>query len=104
MRYFIDTEFFEDGTTIELISIGIVAEDGREYYACNTDFSWARYERWQRETGDDWLKRNVFPHLPKWGAAAWKLRGEIHRDLAAFLEADPKPEFWAYCADYDWVV
>src|SRR4051812_11038169 len=33
MKYFYDTEFLEDGQTIELISIGIVAEDGREYYA-----------------------------------------------------------------------
>lgn len=31
MRYFYDTEFIEDGHTIELISIGVVAEDGREY-------------------------------------------------------------------------
>lgn len=33
MKYFLDTEFHEDGKTIDLISIGIVAEDGREYYA-----------------------------------------------------------------------
>lgn len=30
MRYFLDCEFIEDGRTIDLISIGIVAEDGRE--------------------------------------------------------------------------
>ena len=33
MKYFYDTEFLEDGHTFDLISIGIVAEDGREYYA-----------------------------------------------------------------------
>lgn len=38
MRYFYDTEFIEDGHTIELISIGVVAEDGREYYAVSTEF------------------------------------------------------------------
>lgn len=63
MKYFIDTEFSE-GTqketfpislfrkntpnTIDLISIGIVAEDGREYYAISKDFNlkeaWNRYE------------------------------------------------------------
>lgn len=32
MKYFIDTEFVDDGHTIDLISIGIVAEDGRELY------------------------------------------------------------------------
>ena len=57
MRYFLDTEFLE-GTqkkwfgqtkpTIDLISIGIVAEDGREYYAISKDFNlkeaWNRYD------------------------------------------------------------
>ena len=37
MKYFFDTEFCERGNMhpIELISIGIVCEDGREYYAVN---------------------------------------------------------------------
>ena len=56
MKYFLDTEFLE-GTqkkwfgqtkpTIDLISIGIVCEDGREYYAISKDFNlkeaWNRY-------------------------------------------------------------
>ena len=37
-RYFYDCEFIEDGRTIELISIGVVAEDGREFYAVSTEF------------------------------------------------------------------
>jgi hypothetical protein len=62
MKYFIDTEFLEgtqDKTifgikygktkpTIDLISIGIVAQDGREYYAISKDFNlkeaWNRYD------------------------------------------------------------
>ena len=57
MKYFLDTEFLE-GTqkklfgetkpTIDLISIGIVCEDGREYYAISKDFNlkeaWNRYD------------------------------------------------------------
>lgn len=58
--YYIDTEFLE-GTqdkrifgikygetppTIDLISIGIVAEDGREYYEVSKDFN--LYEAWNR--------------------------------------------------------
>ena len=38
VRYFYDTEFIDDGRTIELISIGVAAEDGREYYAVSTEF------------------------------------------------------------------
>ena len=29
MKYWLDTEFMEDGKTIDLLSIGIVREDGR---------------------------------------------------------------------------
>lgn len=59
--YAYDTEFLEDGETIELISIGIACEDGREYYAVNADF---RMERITGEPKREWLIRNVLPHLP----------------------------------------
>jgi hypothetical protein len=56
--YAYDTEFLEDGRTIELISIGIVSDDGREYYAVNSDAPIGRIKE------HDWLTRNVLPHLP----------------------------------------
>lgn len=56
--YAYDTEFLEDGKRIGLISIGIVAEDGREYYAVNSDAPWDRIKC------HDWLVRNVLPSLP----------------------------------------
>lgn len=58
MRYFYDCEFIEDGHTIELISIGIVASDGREYYAVNADVSQDRIIQ------HSWLRENVWPSLP----------------------------------------
>ncbi|MCG7592418.1 3'-5' exoribonuclease domain-containing protein [Mycobacterium sp. PSTR-4-N] len=56
--YCYDTEFLEDGHTIELISIGIVCEDGREYYAVNSDMPVDRIHK------NDWLINNVWRHLP----------------------------------------
>ncbi|MDX2837971.1 3'-5' exoribonuclease [Streptomyces ipomoeae] len=53
-----DLEFLEDGRTIELISIGMVCDDGREYYAVNSDAPWERIRK------DTWLMQNVWPHLP----------------------------------------
>jgi hypothetical protein len=97
MRYFLDTEFMESGPhrPIDLISIGIVAEDGREYYAVSAEFN--------PESATDWLKANVLPHLQ--GERRIGLRG-IAGDILTFC--DPtlhgKPEFWGYYADYDWVV
>lgn len=70
MRYAYDTEFLEDGDTIELISIGIVAEDGREFYAVNRDFTWRRiahrnwWAPWTWKVEHQWLADNVVPHLP----------------------------------------
>jgi hypothetical protein len=53
-----DLEFLEDGRTIELISIGMVCDDGREYYAVNSDAPWEKIRK------NDWLIRNVLPSLP----------------------------------------
>jgi hypothetical protein len=90
MKFFFDTEFIEDGRTIDLISIGIVAEDGREYYAESGECDLSRSSEWVRE--------NVFPHLRGGGVS----REQIARDIIAFVGSE-KPEFWAYYADYDWV-
>ena len=94
MRYFLDTEFYEDGQTIDLISIGVVCEDGREFYAVSQDAQLHRVS--------EWVRANVLPHLPKYGDPAWQKRATIAANLKAFMH-DEKPEVWAYYADYDWV-
>jgi hypothetical protein len=59
MRYFYDLEFNDPGYgSIELISIGMVAEDGREYYAVNEMCDLDSVE------SNEWLRENVLPHLP----------------------------------------
>ena len=88
MKYFIDTEFLEgiqDKTifgikcgktkpTIDLISIGIVAEDGREYYAVSKDFNLKEaWNRWQTrisqgdrnniEPKEYWVRENVLKSI-----------------------------------------
>lgn len=109
--YCYDTEFLEDGKTIELISIGIVADDGREYYAVNSDMPVDRI--WEHK----WLKENVWPHLPierngvhptiyldKRSALVkpkWVIANEV-RDF--LLSGDTKPSLWADYAAYDHVV
>jgi len=92
MRYFFDTEFIEDGTTIDLISIGIVVEDGREFYA----ESWA--VNWTKASG--WVLDNVRPKLTGKNVLD---RSEMKKAILDFVGED-NPEFWAYYADYDWVV
>lgn len=98
MRYFYDTEFIEDGRTIELISIGVVAEDGREYYAVSTDFDPSRAGRW--------VRTHVLPKLPPPSSQAWRTRRRIRADLEAFLGVGSGVpiELWAWVGAYDHVV
>lgn len=114
MRYWLDTEFIEDGKTIDLISIGIVAEDGREYYAINYNCD--------RSKANDWVKKNVLQYLPPEPLPClypskktfqesdiyrqgWRVRELIADEVVEFCNPEKygKPEFWAYYADYDWV-
>lgn len=92
MKFWFDTEFYEDGKSIELISIGVVSDDGREYYA-ETPGAYNLSGR------SDWLLENVRPHLR--GGFTTKARSNIAREIVEF--AGERPEIWAYYADYDWV-
>jgi hypothetical protein len=97
MRYFYDCEFIEDGTTISLISIGVVDETGREFYAISTEFDPSR--------AIDWVRRNVLNQLPSPSDPSWCTRREIRDNLLAFLRAPGEPiELWAWMASYDHVV
>ena len=84
-----DTEFIEDGRTIDLLSIGLVRDDGATYYAepAETD----------RGRASEWVAANVLPHL----TGPVKPRVQIANEIVAFV--GPYPEFWAWYADYDWV-
>ena len=95
-RYFLDTEFDEDGRTIELISIGVVCEDGRTFYAVSTEFD--------PRHCNDWVRSNVLPQLPPRGGSLWVPRQLIATELAKFIRPDPEVEIWTYYGDYDWVV
>jgi len=112
MKYFIDTEFIENGRTIDLISIGMVCEDGRELYVENADADLSK--------ANDWVKDNVIPHLwsrlhfndptPNlWSKKEGHYGGLHSKDVIARLvrqfvgAGESEPELWGYYADYDWV-
>jgi hypothetical protein len=115
MKIFYDTEFLEDGHTIDLISIGMVADDGREYYAVNRDMPCKRIAK------DQWLMANVCPTLPHlhgdarihagrrnpltldWNHPDLKPHRRIADEVAAFIQATPDVELWAWYAAYDHV-
>lgn len=103
-KYWYDTEFHEDGSTIDLISIGILCEDGREYYAVNLGMDVHRIKQ------NDWLMRNVWPHLPVHDSGlmdidhpAVKSPLTIADEVRDFILAKPDPELWAWYGAYDHV-
>jgi hypothetical protein len=146
MKYFIDTEFIEGFNgyrkrgfwdswftekklhSVDLISIGIVAEDGRTYYAISNQF--------EPDDADKWVKDNVlYPIMRQNGydKPLSNLHGYLSYDRKAVksiqrafgkhpvtigLEVrefcggsqiedfvtDKQIEFYGYFSDYDWVV
>src|ERR1700683_2497713 len=92
MRFWFDTEFWDTGDRIHLISIGIASEDGRELYMELDGIGQLGIPN------NHWLIKNVIPHLggPKFH---WS---KVADAIVDFVGLDP--EFWAYCGAYDWVV
>lgn len=94
MRVFFDFEFIEGGSAfvMEPISIGMVREDGEEYYAEFSGVDWSR--------ANEWVLKNVKPLLqvPSFSSS----KDKIAEDIREFV--GDSPEFWAYYADYDWVL
>jgi 3' exoribonuclease, RNase T-like len=95
-RYFYDCEFVEDGRVVDLVSIGVVDESGREFYAISTEFDPTQ--------AIPWVRRNVLDKLPGPADPAWKSRERIRTELLAFLtEPGEEIELWAWYAAYDHV-
>jgi hypothetical protein len=128
MRYFMDCEFIDDGKTIDLISIGIVCEDGRELYAQSIDFS--------PKKASTWVWENVLPHLkicpnvPAYGPieahlpkevrlhlkgqcvdqqrgwlhdCPWRTREQLVHEIKIFFNPSDGIELWGYYSAYDHV-
>lgn len=92
LRLWFDTEFHDDGFRLELISLGVVCSDGREYYAEN-----AAYDR---SRAHPWLREHVLTQLRP---GSERVPAQIAADLRALI-GPARPEFWAYFGEYDWIV
>jgi hypothetical protein len=90
VKYWIDTEFIARPYSIDLISIGLVAEDGREFYAESSEVDWSKANPWTLE--------NVRPQLDGKGIG----RIEIGYGVREFTGGDHQPVFWGYFPSYDW--
>lgn len=134
MKYFLDFEFIEGFHKplfgkrrhfIDMISIGIVAENGREYSAISSEYSY--------KDADDWVKENVihplyrqtvhgdkrnYYHPDTFQQAYGKKNSQIAKEIVCFIAeiftdnnellehrlTTYPPEFYGYYSDYDWVL
>ncbi len=116
MKYFLDTEFTENPGSIQLISIGIVDENGRTFYAENTSFDERAANEWVWENVLDklrwWGKDGEYPYpntcypkgAPPEHVEVFGTITSIKEALLLFFKWDTEVEFWGYYADYDWVI
>jgi len=108
MKIFFDMEFTGLHKDTTLISIGCVAENGREFYAELTDFD--------EDQCDDWIKENVIANLlmhsnyeiEKNTVTDDGILGDkdfVKDKLTEWLESfDEQVEMWSDVYAYDWVL
>lgn len=105
--FFYDTEFiecpgkFQHPGTISLISIGIVGEDGSEFYALNWDCDYSK--------ASVWVQENVISKLPPSAHPVeenpWMTHYQLGNAVLDFLKPTKRDqiELWGYYAAYDHV-
>lgn len=116
VKIFYDCEFLEAGPKypIELISIGMVADNGDELYAINEHMPIAEI------ASHPWLRENVLPHLPqivvtKTSSYSWQqltpeilpretIAHRVSKFIADHREHSGEVELWAWYGAYDHVV
>ena len=111
MKYFLDTEFIEYPNSIELISIGIVSEDGREYYAISSEYNYDNASKWVKDNVIKPIYKEVYENvttnkykIEKFHKYEGKPIKQIAKEVEEFVGFPDypkgKPEFWGYFCDY----
>lgn len=91
-KIFYDTEFIDNGSTIDLISIGMIAENGEEFYRINEGLSLFKLSR------QPWHMENTVPTLPIATLPGGKLEwDDSHADFTLIM---PKAEVKADVYDF----
>ena len=93
MKVFFDTEFTGLHAKTTLMSIGLVDENGRTFYAELDDYDKAQV--------DDWLENNVVANFT--GENTMNMK-QLKSALTEWLVAYDSVEIWSDCLAYDWVL
>ena len=118
MKIFFDTEFTGLHKNTTLISIGIIAEDGRTFYAELTDYDVSQVDDWIQQNVIDNLSSQlefeayrqspVHPNIPVTKQFNIEVLGDtktVADSLRCWVEQfNETVEVWSDCLAYDWVL
>lgn len=105
-KIFLDTEFTGLHQNTTLISIGLISDCGKTFYAESIDYD--------KHKVDNWVKENIIKNLKF--IDNFQVRGfpdhveiknnilHIKGNLKLWLEQFEEIEFWSDCLAYDWVL
>ena len=127
MKIFLDTEFTGLHSNTTLISIGLISEDGRTFYAELNDYDTSQVNDWVRDNVISNLKfappreyapgkmedeayemSRAVPGVPLTQMFHLEMRGstaDVSSELDKWLnQFDDTIEIWGDCLSYDWVL
>lgn len=103
-RNYFDMEFTNLHQHTTLISLGIVSDDGAEFYAEFTDYDQAQLNDWLREH----VMANLYLSKPfERTSNATSVKGDtkfILGHLQEWIDDQGKVEIWSDCLAYDWML
>jgi len=109
-KVFFDTEFTGLHQNTTLISIGLISECGKTFYAELTDFDKSQIDEWIKENVLSKLHLDIEKHsqnATSCNGNDWLYKGtkyETRLMLEAWFKQFENVEMWSDCLSYDWVL
>lgn len=121
MKIFFDTEFTGLHQNTTLISIGMVSEDGRTFYAELNDYDQSQINEWLQNNviknllfespaegqQEHWMQSKINPEISlhqAWNLELRESKSEVSENLKEWLGQFDQVEMWSDCLAYDWVL
>ena len=111
MKIFFDTEFTGLHQDTTLISIGLISEDGKTFYAELNDYDKSQIDNWLQENVIDNLLFNhhevLLQKSPIVGNSTYTIKSNseaVASTLEIWLSQWNEVEIWSDCLSYDWVL
>jgi len=113
MKIFFDTEFTGLHQNTTLISIGLVAENGKTFYAEFNDYDKSQIDNWLQGNVIDNLLFNCYDYYQNAPETFITKINDYHLKASSIIVAEhlniwlsqfEKVEMWSDCLSYDWVL